>query len=98
MMIDRLTPLPLATAKEAFSECTLRALIADYLGISVERVSDDACFTQLGADWLDRLELLMLIEDRVADIEIVDEDVDQLKTVGDLIRLAENAAQSVQKR
>jgi acyl carrier protein len=40
----------------------------------------------LGADWLDRLELMIVIEDQFAGVEITDEDVDQIEVVGDLIR------------
>ena len=34
----------------------------------------------------DRLELMIVIEDRFADVVITDEDADQLEVVGDLIR------------
>jgi acyl carrier protein len=54
-------------------------------------VTDDAHLTDdLGADWLDRLELMIVIEDRFADVVITDEDVDQLEVVGDLIRHIES--------
>ena len=43
----------------------------------------------VGADWLDRLELLMVIEDQFAGVEIADADVDQIEVVGDLIRYIE---------
>ena len=66
-------------------------LIANQLGVDVKRVTDEAHFTDdLGADWLDRLELLIVIEDRFADVVITDEDVDQLEVVGDLIRHIES--------
>jgi acyl carrier protein len=44
----------------------------------------------LGVDWLDRLELLILIEDKFAGVEISDGDSDQIQTVGDLIRYIED--------
>ena len=52
----------------------------------------------LGADWLDRLELMIAIEDRFADVVITDEEVDQLEVVGDLIRHIENADQDTRRR
>jgi acyl carrier protein len=65
----------------------VRALIAHQLGVDVKRVTDEAHFADdLGADWLDRLKLMIVIEDRFADVVIADEDVDQLEVVGDLIR------------
>src|SRR5262245_28493357 len=76
--------------KEVFATSDVRTLIANHLGISVGRVTDEAHFTNdLGADWLDRLELMMVVEDQFADLEITDDDVDQIKVVGDLIRLIE---------
>ena len=54
---------------------------------TVKRVTDEAHFTDdLGADWLDRLELMILIEDRFPAVEITDDDVDRIDVVGDLIR------------
>jgi acyl carrier protein len=65
----------------------VRTLIAHHLGVDVKRVIDEAHFADdLGADWLDRLELMIVIEDQFAGVEIKDEDVDQIEVVGDLIR------------
>jgi acyl carrier protein len=65
----------------------VRTLIAGHLGVSVSRVTDEAHFTKdLGADWLDRLELMMAVEDQFAGVEITDADVDRIELVGDLIR------------
>ena len=88
MMMGSLTPSEQATAvKEVFATIDVRTLIANHLGISVGRVTDEAHFTNdLGADWLDRLELMMVVEDQFAGVEITDEDVDQIAVVGDLIR------------
>ena len=78
MMIGSLTPSEQTTAiKEVFATSDVRTLIANHLGISVGRVTDEAHFTNdLGADWLDRLELMMAVEDQFAGVEITDEDVD----------------------
>jgi acyl carrier protein len=88
MIIGSLTPSEQATAiKEAFATSDVRTLIAAHLGISVGRVTDEAHFTNdLGADWLDRLELMMVVEGQFAGVEITDEHVDQIAVVGDLIR------------
>jgi acyl carrier protein len=65
----------------------VRTLIADHLGVSVRRVTDDAHLTDdLGADWLDRLDLMIAVEDQFAGVEITDDDVDRIEVVGDLIR------------
>jgi len=81
-----------ATAtREILASNDLRTLIASQLGVDVKRVTDEAHFTDdLGADWLDCLELMIAVEDRFADVVITDEDVEQLEVVGDLIRHIEN--------
>jgi acyl carrier protein len=70
-----------ATAtREVLASNDARTLIANQLGVDVKRVTDEAHFTDdLGADWLDRLELMIAIEDRFADVVITDEDVWRMK-------------------
>ena len=89
-----------ATAtREVLASNDVRTLIASQLGVDVKRVTDEAHFTDdLGADWLDRLELMIAIEDRFADVVITDEDVDQLEVVGDLIRRIENVDHERRRR
>jgi acyl carrier protein len=88
MTIASLKSSQKATAmREVLASNDVRTLIAHQLGVDVKRVTDEAHFTDdLGADWLDRLELMIVIGDRFADVVITDEDADQLEVVGDLIR------------
>jgi acyl carrier protein len=59
--------------REVLASNEVRTLIANQLGVDVKRVRDEAHFTDdLGADWLDRLELMIVIEDRFADVVITD--------------------------
>ena len=61
----------------------IRALVATHLGVDIGRVTDDAHFSDdLGADWLDRLELLILIEDQYAGVELMESNADQIESVG----------------
>ena len=92
MTIASLKSSQKATAmREVIASNDVRALIANQLGIDVKRVTDEAHFTDdLGADWLDRLELMIVIEDQFANVVITDEDVDQIEVVGDLIRHIQN--------
>ena len=77
--------------KESFQFDRIRALIADHLDVDIKLVTDEAHFTEdLGADWLDRLELTILIEVQFTGLEISDDDVDQIQVVGDLIRHIEH--------
>ena len=68
----------------------VRSVVAEHFGIDANRLTDEARFRDLGADWLDRLELIIAIEDQVAGIEIDDVVVDQIDTVGDLMRVIES--------
>src|SRR5262252_7226524 len=78
-------------ASEVLAFLDVRTLIANQLGVDVKRVTDEAHLTDdLGVDWLDRLELMIVIEDRFADVVITDEEVDQLEVVGDLIHHIES--------
>jgi len=75
--------------KAVFAANDVRALIANQLGVSVGRVTDEAHLTDdLGADWLDRLDLMISVEDLVG-VEITDDDIDRIQVVGDLIRYIE---------
>ena len=80
--------------KESFQINKIRALIADHLDVDIKLVTNEAHFTDdLGADWLDRLELTMLIEDQFTGLKISDYDVDQIEIVGDLIRHIEHVCE-----
>jgi acyl carrier protein len=80
--------------REVLASNDVRTLIANQLGVDVRRVTDEAHFTNdLGADRLDRLELMIVIEHRFAD-----EDVDQIEVVGDLIRHIENVDNERRRR
>ena len=50
----------------------VRALIAKHLDVDIRRVTDGADLSHdLGADWLDRIELIILVEE-IAGVEIAD--------------------------
>jgi acyl carrier protein len=76
--------------EDSVASWEIRRLIAEHLEIAVEHVIDDAHLAEdLGADWLDRLELMIAIEDRFG-VEITDDEADQICAVGDLIRHVES--------
>jgi acyl carrier protein len=79
-----------AVGEDSVSSWEIRRLIAEHLGIAVEHFVDDAHLADdLGADWLDRLELMIAIEDRFG-VEITDDEADQICAVGDLISHVES--------
>jgi acyl carrier protein len=70
-----------------FDANKIRALIANYLGIDAERVTDEAHFRRdFNLDSLDQVELLILIEEEFFGTEFSDAAVEQIEVVGDLIR------------
>ncbi len=63
----------------------VKAIIIDQLSISdADMVTMDTTLEDLGADSLDLVEVIMAIEDEF-DVQIKDEDLESLKSVGDLI-------------
>jgi acyl carrier protein len=63
----------------------VRLLISEHLDIDARLVTSETHFIyDLGADFLDRIELMIAIEDRF-DVEITDDDIEQFQVVGDLI-------------
>ena len=94
MTICSLTPLhrPLS---ECFSIDDVRTFVAKQIGVDLESVTSETHFTNdLGADLLDRVELMLAIEAKFAGVEITDDDIEQIQVVGDLIRHL-NAAKQV---
>jgi acyl carrier protein len=87
--IEKVTP-DSATAESAKSVGDqVKAIIADKLDVARDKVKDEANLqTDLGADSLDIVELLMHLEDNF-DMKIPDEDAENLKTVGDAIKYIE---------
>ena len=63
----------------------IQAIIADKLSIDEESVTMEASFIDdLNADSLDIVELVMALEDEL-EMEIPDEDVENFKTVEDVV-------------
>jgi acyl carrier protein len=88
MTIGSVTPLQQATPlRECFSIDDVRTLVSKQLGVDIELVTSETHFAHdLGADLLDRVELMLAIEDQFAGVEITDDDVEQIQVVGDLMR------------
>jgi acyl carrier protein len=79
-----------ATLQLGFDATKVRALIARYLGIDVEQLTDEVHVrNDFDLDSLNWLELLILIEETFSGIEFSDAAVDQIEVVGDLIRHVE---------
>lgn len=68
----------------------VKKIIVDQLGVEADKVKEDSSFIDdLGADSLDIVELIMAFEEEF-DIEISDEEAENIKVVGDVIRYLED--------
>ena len=68
----------------------IRAIICDQLELEEDAVTlDSVLLEDLGADSLDLVDLAMSIEDEF-DIELSDEALEKIKTVGDLVSYIED--------
>ena len=68
----------------------VRDILVDQLDVEEEKVTMDASITDdLGADSLDVVDLVMSLEEEF-DVEIPDNQVEKLKTVGDIVRYIED--------
>ena len=67
----------------------IREIIVEQLDVDEDKVTTDASITEdLGADSLDVVDLVMNIEESF-DLEIPDEEVENIKTVGDIVKFIE---------
>lgn len=68
----------------------VKSIVVEKLGVEPEKVTEDANFiTDLGADSLDTVELIMDFEKEFG-ATIPDEEAEKIKTVGDAIAYLEN--------
>lgn len=71
------------------SQDKIKEIIAEQLGVKKEEVTDNAKFiNDLGADSLDTVELVMAFEEAFG-IEIPDDEVEKLITVGSVLKYIE---------
>lgn len=68
----------------------IREILAEQLDADAEEMTADTRIAEdLGADSLDVVELLMSIEDEF-EVEIPDEEIENLKTIGDVVEYIQN--------
>ena len=68
----------------------VREIIAEILSINEDDITMDSSFVDdLNADSLDLVELMMALEDEL-DTEIPDEEAENFKTVGDVVKYLKN--------
>jgi len=68
----------------------IKDIIVEQLDVEEDAVTMEASITEdLGADSLDVVDLVMSIEESF-DVEIPDEEVENIKTVGDIVKFIED--------
>lgn len=69
----------------------VQAIVAEQLNVEKEKVQMETNFVEdLNADSLDQVELIMAVEDEFG-IEVPDEVVQEIRTVGDIVKVLEKA-------
>lgn len=67
----------------------VKAILCEQLDVEEDKVTLEASIVDdLGADSLDVVDLIMSLEEEF-DVEIPDEDVEGMKTVGDIVKYVE---------
>lgn len=67
----------------------IKEMVADSLGVDADTITEASSFKEdLGADSLDLFELVMALEEEYG-VEIPTEDLEQIATVGDVIKYLE---------
>ncbi len=68
----------------------VRDILCEQLDVDEEKVTMEANITDdLGADSLDIVDLVMSLEEEF-DVEVPDEEVENIKTVGDIVKFIES--------
>lgn len=61
----------------------IKEIVANQLGVNEEEITNSTTFADVNADSLDVVEVIMAIESEF-DIELADDEVEELKSIGDL--------------
>lgn len=74
--------------QQAWLRSRIVAVVAEQLGVPEKEIKDTSRFVEdLGADSLDRLELVMSLEDEL-DIEVTDEEAERITSVEETLAFA----------
>ena len=68
----------------------VKGILVDQLDVNEDSITLESVITDdLGADSLDVVDLVMSLEEEF-DVEIPDEDIESIKTVGDIVKFIES--------
>ena len=70
----------------------MKNIIAEVLNVDADEITMDTTFVDdLGADSLDLVDLVMSVEEEFG-VKVADEDLENIKTVGDIVNYIEDRA------
>ena len=72
----------------------IRPIIVEQFDVEEESISNETKFEEMGADSLDIVELIMALEEEF-DIEIPDASIEDITTVGDLVKFIKNRTRKI---
>ncbi len=72
-------------------ESKVKNIVVDQLEVSIDKLTLDTTFEDIDADSLDIVELVMALEEEF-DLEISDQEIENIKTIGDVVRYIESKA------
>ncbi len=70
-------------------EDKVKTIIADQLEVDGDKLSAETTFEDIDADSLDIVELVMALEEEF-DLEISDQEIENINTVGDVVKYIES--------
>ena len=70
-------------------ENKVKEIISDQLEVALDKLTAETTFEDIDADSLDVVELVMALEEEF-DIEISDQEIENVKSVGDVVKYIES--------
>ncbi len=70
-------------------ETKVKEIVADQLEVAIDKLSAETTFEDIDADSLDVVELVMALEEEF-DLEISDQEIENINSIGDVIKYIES--------
>ncbi len=70
-------------------EAKVKAIVSEQLEVDLNNLTAETTFEEIDADSLDIVELVMALEEEF-DLEISDQEIENIKTIGDIISYIES--------
>ncbi len=69
----------------------IKNIVADQLEVKIDTLTMETTFEEIDADSLDIVELVMALEEEF-ELEISDQEIENIKSIGDIVRYIESKA------